>query len=158
MGNQPESATSKRKLTAREREARSVELRKEGHTYQEIADELRYKSPSGARDAILRAMEKMLPVEEAEEVRKMEAMRLDAITQRLWGKFKEKGKVNLGIVDRLLRIMERRARLLGIDAPVKSEVTIDMTVEEVDDAINREVGRLAAAGQAPSTSEAKGQE
>jgi len=149
--SQPESATSVRRLTAREREKRAVELRKEGYTYQEIADELGYKSPASSRSALLRAMERMLPIEEAEEVRAIEAARLDAMTQRLWAKFKQKGKVNLGIIDRLLRVMERRARLLGIDAPVRAAIEVDMTVEEVDHAISQELDRLATASQAATS-------
>jgi len=30
---------------------------------------------------------------------------------------------NLGAIDRALKIMERRAKLLGLDAPVRQEVT-----------------------------------
>ena len=122
--SQPESATSKRRLTGREREAQAIELRKEGYTYQEIADTLGYRSPSGARDAILRAMKRLLPAENVEEVRSMEVARLDAIMRRLWKKLKPEafGKDELLVVDRILKVMDRRARLYGLDAPERQIV------------------------------------
>jgi hypothetical protein len=37
-----------------------------------------------------------------------------------------------GAFDRMMRIMERRARMLGLDAPVQSELTVTMSAEELD--------------------------
>jgi hypothetical protein len=57
----------------------------------------------------------------------------------------------LSAIDRLLKIQERRARLLGLDAPVKHEVR---NVDAVDAEIEQLVARLAAGGQGPVAAEA----
>jgi len=57
----------------------------------------------------------------------------------------------LSAIDRLLKIQERRARLLGLDAPVKHEVR---NVDAVDAEIEHLVARLAAGGQGPVAAEA----
>ena len=72
--------------------------------------------------------------ESADELRTLEACRLNELLNALWVRAiggDEKA------IDRVLRIMERRARLLGLDAPTRTEaVTID--------AIDREIARLSA--------------
>lgn len=54
--------------------------------------------------------------EPADEVRLLELERLDALTYALWPEAMQR---NLGAIDRLLRVMERRDTLLGLDAPTK---------------------------------------
>jgi hypothetical protein len=60
--------------------------------------------------------------EPAEEVRKLEITRLDALALGLWKKAKA-GDVQA--VDRLLRIQERRASYLGLDAPKLLKVELE---------------------------------
>ena len=54
--------------------------------------------------------------EGAEHLRTLEALRLDEIQAKIWDKAIAG---DYRAVDRVLRIMERRAKLLGLDAPVK---------------------------------------
>ena len=54
--------------------------------------------------------------EPADELRTLELERLDRLLLGVWG---QAAKGNQGAVDRALKIMERRARLLGLDAPTK---------------------------------------
>jgi hypothetical protein len=54
--------------------------------------------------------------EPADELRKMELERLDRLLLAVWG---QAAKGNQGGIDRALKIMERRAKLLGLDAPTK---------------------------------------
>jgi hypothetical protein len=71
--------------------------------------------------------------EPAEQARNLDLKRLDAMTLALWSQARQG---NQGAVDRLLRIMERRAKLLGLDAPTKvAPTTPDGTREyqEMDD-------------------------
>ena len=56
--------------------------------------------------------------EPADEVRDLEVARLDAMLLPLWRRVQQGDE---RAVDRALKIMERRARLLGLDAPSKSE-------------------------------------
>jgi transcriptional regulator len=119
-----------------EKQRRVLELRKEGLTLQQIADELGYACPSGAHKALTRALEHMLR-EPVEEVRALECARLDAMWQKAWSRLK-RGNVNA--IDVLLRIMTRRSKLLGLDAPTynKHEVTQMMNAssdEEIEDRV-----------------------
>jgi len=59
-------------------------------------------------------------IETAEEIRRLELERLDAM---LFAIGPEVRKGSYGAIDRALKIMERRARLLGLDAPVKGALT-----------------------------------
>lgn len=65
----------------------------------------------------MRALKKTLQ-EPADEVRMLEVERLDSLLNGLWQR-----RHVPEITDRILRIMERRAKLLGLDAPVRSDVT-----------------------------------
>ena len=114
-----ESKTSKRRLKATERHLEALELRKQGKSFPAIAEALGYRGPSGAYKAVMSALDKMLR-EPAEEVRKLEAERLDTMFEKLWGQIKSG---NHGTIDKLLKVMDRRAKLLGLDAPSKRELT-----------------------------------
>ena len=88
-------------------------LRKAGVSLADIAAELGYASASGAAEAIKAALEKTR-AEPAAEYRELMAARLDELLAVAW-------KVALaGDMDALaavLRIEERRARLMGLDRP-----------------------------------------
>lgn len=94
-------------------------MRKAGWTFDVIARQLGYKTPSSAYRAVMAAIKKTLQ-EPADEVRQIEVARLDALAASLWMDAKQG---NLPVIDRLLRVMERRSKLLGLDLPVQIEVT-----------------------------------
>ena len=112
-----ESRTSTRKVKAAIREAEAVRLRLEGASYREIADLLGYQGPSGAFRAVERGLSKLCPVERIELLRRMELSRLDRLMRALWPKALQG---DYGAIDRVLAIMARRAKLLGLDAPAKA--------------------------------------
>jgi hypothetical protein len=56
--------------------------------------------------------------EGATQIKQMELERLNSMHMSLWPQRK-----NPRVVDSLLRIQERRARLLGLDAPTKTALT-----------------------------------
>jgi len=122
-----ESKTSKRRIKAVERQRDALELRKAGATYQQIADQLRFRGPSGAYKSVMSALKKTLQ-EPARDVRLLELSRLDALYVEVY-RMARQGV--LGAVDRCLRIMERRARLMGLDAP--SQVLIGDWRQELAD-------------------------
>jgi hypothetical protein len=99
------------KAALRRREA--LELRKAGKNYEEISDALGYGSSSNARKAVLAAIRAIVE-EPAEEVRKLELTRLDTLLGGLWT---AASTGDLQAVDRALRIQDRRAAYLGLDAP-----------------------------------------
>ena len=116
-----ESKTSARKITALERERQSLDLRLTGLTYREIGEELKI-TEQGAYKAVIRALEKIKDKieEKAEEVVIIEIQRLDKLFLIA---FKKAERGDLSAIDRCLRIMERRAKLLGLDTPSKHELT-----------------------------------
>lgn len=123
-----ESKTSQRRIEAVEKQKKALDLRKAGATYGAIAKQLGYANDSGAEHAVKAAL-KATVQDAADSVRELELERLDALLLNMWSQVQ---KGNQGAVDRVLRIMERRAKLLGLDAPTKSQVTIEkMTDDEL---------------------------
>ena len=107
------------KLASHDRKLRALELRKAGVPFQAIADQLGYRSSSGAFNAVKAALKATLR-EPADELRELEVARLDAMLLPLWRRVQSGDEK---AVDRVLRIMERRARLLGLDAPRRQELS-----------------------------------
>lgn len=120
-----------------DREVAAIELRRKGLTYQAIADEIGYANAKGAQKAVQRGMQRALQ-EPADELREIEAARLDWAMSRIWGQV-ESG--DLKAIGTMLRIMERRAKLLGLDAP--TVVQNDVTLFDGSNDLDREVMRLA---------------
>lgn len=132
-----------------ERDAEAARLRSRGWSYRRIAAELDL-SVSNAHAAVQRALRAIVE-EPAQDVRTLELERLDgmydAVMKVLEAKhftvsqgrlikiddepLEDDGPV-LAAVDRLLRIQERRAKLLGLDAPTKAEVGGKLTYEIVN--------------------------
>jgi hypothetical protein len=121
----PRSASSKAHTKAThdvaraERRRQALELRKAGYTFEAIAKAIGYKDHSGAYRSVQTAL-KQLVAQPAAEVRELELARLDQLLLGLWPRAiagHEKA------VASVLRIMERHADLLGLDAPKRQELT-----------------------------------
>lgn len=128
-----ESKTSERRLAAAEKQLNALELRKAGASFQLIADKLGYGGPSGAYKAVESALLKTLQ-EPANEVRKLEVERLDGMWLALYPAMRSGDP---SAIAQGLKIMERRAKLLGLDAPTKlaptdptGELPYAMTADE----------------------------
>ncbi|MFA5379909.1 MAG: hypothetical protein WC455_29385, partial [Dehalococcoidia bacterium] len=130
MGNKRGS-----KEAAAERRPQALQLRIAGASYRAIGKQLGTSGVQAFRDVEYEL--KLLAEEskeEAERVRQLETERLDALLLALWPRAKG-GRIqngageyeviapDQGAVDRILRIMERRSKLMGLDAPVKQELT-----------------------------------
>lgn len=122
--------TAKSMVLAKDRERECLSLRKAGATYDQIAERVGI-TREGARGAVARALAALSDVctEEAKEVRQLELDRLDAMLLGLWQRA-SKGEV--AAIDRVLRIQERRSRLLGLDAPANQTIASDTAVDTVD--------------------------
>ncbi len=117
----------------------ALKLRSRGFTYQQIADSAGC-SKAAAYNRVKRALSD-IPREAAEEYRALESERLDALLavathQALTG------KRSLFAIDRCLAIMDRRAKLLGLDAPIRSQVE---TVTYDGNSIEARVAELRSA-------------
>lgn len=98
---------------ARTREAKALDLRLLGYSHERIARELGYQHRSAAKKAIDRALAS-IPREAASQLRDMELERLDLAQRSLAEKIV---RGHLGAIDRLIRIMDHRAKLLGLYEP-----------------------------------------
>lgn len=120
-----------------DRELKVLELRRAGLTWQRIAEQVGYADHSGAYLAYKRALKRVLK-QPAEELRQAEIDRLDRLQLAAWPKAMQGDNSAIATV---LRIMERRAKLLGLDMPVK--IAQDVTVWDGGESIDRAVRDLA---------------
>lgn len=123
--------TSPSRIEAVEKQALSLRFRKAGYTYDEIAKRVGYASADGAAKAVKAALHKMIK-DDAKDVLAMELARLDDLLKGVYT-LAEVG--NQGAVDRVLRIMERRASYLGIDAPTKIVIEQNIPVDLINEFI-----------------------
>lgn len=112
-----------------ERDAAASRLRAEGRAYREIAERLGFADPSGARRAVERGLD-AIRAEGAEALRELELHRLDQLHQRAWSELTrdDEDSQPLQAIDRLLKIQERRARLLGLDARDTTQAAVTVNV------------------------------
>lgn len=155
-----------RSIADREKDAQAVALRARGLTHRQISSQLGWNSPASAVNAISRALADGYR-EKLDESRRVEEDKLDDLTRLVWREISRPhfiasattGKVVLHPVtgepmvdseavlrgvDRLIRIADRRAKLRGLDAPVRAKV-------EVHDGLDTEIEHLVAelAGTGP---------
>lgn len=122
-----------------ERETKIIELRRAGATWAVIAERVGYASASGAYNAYQRIAERVIRPK-IEELRDMELDRLDRLQMGVWSKALNGDS---RAVDSVLKIIDRRSRLLGLDAP--KEVNLKAEVATYDrNTIDTEVYRLVA--------------
>lgn len=125
-----------------DRETQCVQLRREGMTLEEIAKKVGYSNASGVQAALYRAYQRVA-VEDIDQIRRMENERLDALHNAHWSNAMQ-GDVPSGVM--ILKVMDRRAKLLGLDMPVRiqQEVTVWNGDGNLDREIQSLIGRLAA--------------
>lgn len=109
-GTDPTITTGPKRLAVLEKERQALELRKAGATFEAIATQVGYTNPSAAHKAVKRAMDRTIR-EPADELRALESERLDRMLLTSW-KLAIAG--DLKAVDRVLKVIELRARLFGL--------------------------------------------
>lgn len=112
-------------MTAVERQRLAVDLRKGGASYEQIAQRCGYRDKTGAYQAVKSALRKTLQ-EPADELRTLECERLDRALLAIWP------SIIIGdvkAIDRMVKIMHRRAQLLGLDVPVAGGVGDESALE-----------------------------
>jgi AraC-like DNA-binding protein len=133
--------TPEEKVAEREaKELKVLELRRAGFTFQRIAEEVGYATPSGAQRALERIMTRNVP-QAPEEFRWQELDRLDRMQVALWPRAMKGDDRAIGTI---VRLMERRARLVGIDAPqrIQAEVVNYDGTRDIDGDIERIVNLI----------------
>lgn len=121
-----------------DKEIKVLELRRVGLTWQRIAEEVGYADHTGAYAAYKRAIKRTMQ-QPANELREQELDRIDRLQVAVWpAAMKGDTRAVLTIV----RLMERRAKLTGLDMPIKIEQ--DVTTWTGGESIDRAVRDLAA--------------
>jgi hypothetical protein len=140
---QPRKATGRfeRSIKTAQRDAKAALMRTHSKTYKQIADALGISTTEAYR-AVGRALKSAVQ-EPGELVLKMEMEKLDRMEQRALSVINRRTKQLRGSTSKgyaedgillqanaqLLRIHESRRRLLGLDAPIKTEVTAGVQYE-----------------------------
>ena len=109
--------TSALRIAHAERRTQYLNLRKAGYTYERIGAQFGV-SRQAVCDVVVRAL-KSQQAESVGDLRALENERLDDMLRAIYA---QAVKGDTGAIDRILRIMERRAKLWGLDAPVQSVV------------------------------------
>lgn len=110
------------------RAVHAFELRKAGVSYEEIAKKLGYRNAESVRATIHSRIARHYKAsqKDVEEIMGLELERLDALQLLCW-KAAQEG--DLGAVDKILKIMERRAKLMGLDVQTDTQgnTTVNQT-------------------------------
>ena len=107
------------KLDWASRRATALSLRRNGHEYKTIGLTLGI-STARAHQLVKAELDsaRRTSLEDADAIRQLELLRLDALTKAVWDDAMQ-GETKS--VEALLKIMERRARYLGIESPTPVE-------------------------------------
>lgn len=144
----PNAPTHPRMLVAVERRAEVVHLRKLGYPFRTIAQQLSISLDSAYECWHGAMREALADPEEVRELRLLESERLDSVQVAIWPKAM-RGDVEA--VRAVVRISERRSRLWGLDAPVKTELSATLTDGRLPMA---EIDRVIAAYEADKAGKA----
>ncbi len=144
------NTTSARSIAAREHEQQAVEMRRQGMTYRAIAAAM-HLSDMAIRKMVKKVIARTIERtnESIGEVKAIEIERLDQLLAAVWDDSMSGDTRSAGIA---LKIMERRAALLGLDAPKTSKVDVDVSTD-IDDQIGRILERFKPSGQVSSPME-----
>lgn len=109
------SRTSPEDIEFAEKLQRGVLLRRMGTSFEDIAKEAGWNSPQAAQKAIAKAI-KNAPRETLEEYRALKNAQFDRM---LFGVLPRANKGEAIAIRAVLKIEERRSRMMGYDAPMK---------------------------------------
>lgn len=121
-------------IGVRQKGQQAVRLRMAGATLDQIASQLGFATAAGAYKSIMRELEETAQDmgESTEAVRQLELKRLDQMLFPIWNGVLSGDQQ---AVHTALRIQERRAALLGLDAPKQIEARIRIDVLSWNQAI-----------------------
>jgi hypothetical protein len=108
-------------ILAAERRRRAIDLRSQGKTFVEIGKELGISGPR-AFQLVTEAMDgaHALLVTETARLRQKQLDRIEALVEAIWP---AGAKGDVAKIDRIVKLFEREAKLGGLDASDKLEVT-----------------------------------
>jgi hypothetical protein len=117
-----------REAERRERQTKNLKMRLQGHDFQTIAEALGYGSRQHANADYHRALDAITAENEqtVDTARRVELARLDTLQTLAWQHtaFPEP-TVALKAIETVLKISAHRSRMMGLDQPVKHEISFD---------------------------------
>lgn len=124
--------TTTRDVNAAQRAVMALKLRAEKLSYDQIAQQCGYADRATAHKAVQRELQRVV-VANVEELRQEETATLDVMQAECMRLFLDKeNKGRLFAADRILAIMERRAKLLGLDLkPEQAIAAAQVVIREV---------------------------
>ncbi|QDH92786.1 Rnase E [Gordonia phage Bakery] len=131
-----------------EREARCLELFLAGAKYVHIAKEVGFREPQSARRAIERAIARRRQERDdlADEASTIMLDQLDMLYRaHITTALDRKNPDQYKATEQVLRVLDRKAKLQGINAPVQVETTVRVK-DELDDEIATLVRKLKEQG------------
>ena len=121
------------------RRAQAIELRRSGADVESIARKLGYNTIAACEQDIGRAYTQVMRTS-TEEARALDLLRIDRMIQSVWPDARDGA---LTAVDRVVKLIDMRAKLIGTYAPVQVEqVTMDAIEQEIK-RLENEVGTAA---------------
>jgi len=122
-----------RDVNAAQRASLAVQLRSTKMTYEQIAMQCGYATPSACRKAVMRELDRCI-VRNVDLLRNEELESLEKLERECWKRLQDKefSKSMLFAVDRILSIKERRAKLMGLDqSPDAALVANQIVIREI---------------------------
>jgi hypothetical protein len=116
-GGRPRGGIPNPEVVAKEQEV--VKLRRGGLPWDLIGERVGL-SASGAHRAFERSLVRVVK-EDVDAIRQVETERLDLAQSAIWGKVLQGDNAS---IQSLIRIMERRAKLLGLDQPTRIQAEV----------------------------------
>ena len=120
--------TTTRDVNAAFRAKRALALRAQGKSYDDIAVECSYGSRGAAHHAVQRELQRVV-VEDVQELRREQMEKLRRLEEECWKVLlnpKDNGRMFQ--VERIVSILERQARLMGLDTPVDQAQYMNMVI------------------------------
>jgi hypothetical protein len=113
------------------RQIQVMELRRAGMRFTDIATKLDYADESGARKAYQAAMARFIG-EPSDEMRRLHHERIEDLWRRAYNIAMNDDNKDRAMraLDRCTSLLERDSKLLGLDAPVKTDITITDTIDQ----------------------------
>ena len=147
------------------RRVKTLELRAQGKTWAEIANELGWSDPSNARKGYIQALEELVPSETRERVRKLHNLRLETLQRKCWevimaDGFRMVGEDHNGdlrvhpIVATLGKLLDQQARINGL-VTHRQEVELEVQTTILDLVSKPEVQTRLQLVKTNGTEEAK---
>lgn len=115
------------RLAALKKAQQALELRMAARTWQEIAEALGYKDPTGPLFAVKSLLRSSLQTP-IEEYRQLNAERLTKVMQVHWRNMIAGNPISANIV---MRAIQQLSGLMGLEAPVKIQIDLRTEAEKV---------------------------